>query len=212
MNDFLQELDGIVAAFDGSEKSSAIAQQQQQIVTNTPIQDPTRPENWMATAAETQDYEALNQEIEQDRFVAKLVCVVGTGMATTGTNACLNNWLIETTGNPNGAVCFTGITAVAIIFVGLAGSKVDGRRFTSSPWLLSSLASGAGIIAGSVVATKPYFDRRASASEGEQAMRTEIRQIEVKESPNASIGLPNAVLAMLLIAVAAVIAMLAQRN
>lgn len=211
MNDFLQELDGIVAAFDGSQQSSPPIQQQQ-IVTNTPIQDPTNPENWTRTVAEAQDYEALNEEIERSRSIAKLVCVVGTGMATTGTNACLNNWLIETTGNPTGSVCFSGITAVAIIAIGLAGSKVDGRRFMSSPWLLCSLASGAGIIAGSVVATKPYFDRRASAVLGEETIRTEIRQIEVKEGITASPGVPVGVLAILLIAVAAVIAMLTQRN
>jgi hypothetical protein len=185
MNDFLQELETITQGFAQPEAGTITPtpQQQQPVVTNTPIQNPENPENWTASVAEQQDYQALNQEIEGDRKVSKLYVAVGSGVAALGTNATLGNWTLEQTYNPIGYLTFSGVLAVAIISGGLSGSRIEGRKFYSSPWFLSALGASCGVMSGAYASSRPYLTDKSVASVGMDKIQTEIREIEVKPEP-----------------------------
>jgi hypothetical protein len=180
--DFLQELEQITNAY--SNNSALAPQQQQQELSHTAIANPENPENWFTTAAQSQDYKALNQEIESDRVTSKVYVGVGSGLATLGGNACLGNWTLEQTHNPYGYMVFSGVIALSLVAGGLSGSRIEGKRLYSSPWLLSSIGASAGVIGGSYAASRPYFQDLNVAKSGRNAMQTEIREIEVKPQSN----------------------------
>jgi hypothetical protein len=184
MNDFLQELENITQSYAATENSQPTQQQQQpEAITHTPIQNPENPENWTGTVAEQQDYVALNREIETDRSASKLLVSVGSGLAALGTNATLGNWTLEQTYNPVGYLTFSGVLAIAIISGGLSGSRIEGRKFYSSPWFLSALGASAGLMSGAYVSASPYLHDKSVANKGMDKIQSEIRQIEVKPEP-----------------------------
>lgn len=177
--DFLEELEQITQAYSGSQSSQITPVEQQTAVTNTAIQNPENPETWFTTAAESQDYEALNQEIETDRTTARIYIAVGSGISALGANASLGNAVLETTYNPVGYMTFSGVIAVAIISAGLSGSRINGRTFYSSPWLLSAVGASTGVVTGAYAASRPYFQDKVTASKAHESISTEIRAIEV---------------------------------
>jgi hypothetical protein len=179
---FIDELEQITNAYSQAEESAIT---QQETLTDTQIQNPETPGNWFTTAAESQDYQALNQEIESDRSTSKVYIAVGSGVSAIGFNSCLGNAVLETTYNPTGYMIFSGVVAVAIISAGLNGSRVNGKTFYSSPWLLSSIGAGVGVIGGAYSVSRPYFQDRDVASKAQEIITSQIREIEVKpQQPN----------------------------
>lgn len=183
---FLEELEQITNAYSQTEEPGALVQEETS--TDTEIQNPETSETWFKTAAESQDYKALNQEIETDRTTSKIYIAVGSGISALGANACLGNAVLETTYNPNGYMLFSGVVAVAIISAGLNGSRINGRTFYSSPWLLSSIGAGLGVVGGAYAASRPYFQDKEFASKAQESIATEIREIEVKPQKNSEIN------------------------
>lgn len=157
----------------------------QATLTNTPIQNPQDPETWHATAAESQDYIELNQEIEGDRATSKVYIAVGCGFGTLGGNAGLGNWVLETTQtyDPTGYLIFSGVMTASLVSAGLSGSKINGKTFYSSPWLLSSIGAGSGVMGGAYAVSRPYLTNKTTARRGYEAMSGEIKAIEQKPQP-----------------------------
>lgn len=184
---FLEELEQITNAYSQQEEAGAITQQETS--TNTQIQNPENPETWFTTAAEIQDYQALNQEIETDRTTSRIYIAVGSGISALGANACLGNAVLETTYNPVGYMTFSGVIAVAIISGGLSGSRINSKTFYSSPWLLSAVGASAGVVGGAYAASRPYFSDLSNASKAHESITTEIRKIEVKPQKNNGVNL-----------------------
>ncbi|TWH61191.1 hypothetical protein [Dulcicalothrix desertica] len=181
MDNFLEEIEQYTNAFSQPEESGAITtNQQQQDLTNTQIQNPENHETWFTTAAEAQDYEVLNQEIESDRTTSKIYATVGSGLTALGANSCLGNAVLETTYNPTCYMVFSGVIAASLISAGLSGSRINGKTFYSSPWLLSSLGASAGVVGGTYAASRPYFEDKNIASKAHESIATEIREIEVR--------------------------------
>ena len=179
---FIDELEQITNAYSQSEESAIT---QQETSTDTQIENPETTGNWFTTAAESQDYQALNQEIEADRNTSKIYITVGSGASAIGFNSWLGNAVLETTYNPTGYMIFSGVMAVAIVSAGLNGSRVNGKTFYSSPWLLSSVGSGVGVIGGAYAVARPYFEDRKIATEAKEIITSQIREIEVKpQQPN----------------------------
>jgi hypothetical protein len=179
---FIDELEKITSAYSQSEESAIT---QQETSTDTQIENPETPGNWFTTAAESQDYQALNQEIESDRNTSKVYIAVGSGASAIGFNSCLGNAVLETTYNPTGYMFFSGVVAVAIISAGLSGSRVNGKTFYSSPWLLSSVGASVGVVSGAYGVSRPYFQDRDVASKAQEKIASQIREVEVKpQQPN----------------------------
>jgi len=172
--DFLQELDQLINA--PQEESDVTTEQ---VNTNTQLTNPEEYD-WHQTAAEQQDYQALNQEIERDRFIQKTTVTISSGLTTLGGGAALGNWVLETTYNPQGYLIFSGVITAAILSGGLSGSRMENKKFYSSPWLLSSVGASMGIVGGAYFVCKPYFNDRNIATKGHTAMTAEIKAIEVK--------------------------------
>ncbi len=180
---FIDELEQITNAYSQSGESGVLAKEETS--SDTQIQNPENPENWFTTAAESLDYQALNQEIESDRSTSKIYIAVGSGVSAIGFNSCLGNAVLETTYNPTGYMFFSGVVAVAIISAGLSGSRIKGKTFYSSPWLLSSVGAGVGVIGGAYAVSRPYFEDKKIASKAQETIMSQIREIEVKpQQPN----------------------------
>lgn len=179
---FIDELEQITNAYSQAEESAIT---QQETSTDTQIQNPEAPGNWFTTAAESQDYQALNQEIESDRSTSKAYIAVGSGVSAIGFNSWLGNAVLETTYNPTGYMIFSGVVAVSVISAGLNGSRVNGKVFYSSPWLLSSVGASVGVIGGAYAVSRPYFEDKNIATKAQEIIRTQIREVEVKpQQPN----------------------------
>lgn len=205
--DFLEELEQITQAYSASQSSQITLTESTAPVTNTTIQNPENPENWFTTAAESQDYQALNQEIESDRNTSRVYIAVGSGVSALGANACLGNAILESTYNPVGYMTFSGVVAVAIISAGLSGSRINGRTFYSSPWLLSAVGASAGVVGGAYAASRPYFQDKITASTASESIRTEIRQIEVRPQKSNGFDFTGAALGVAALIAVALIAM-----
>lgn len=184
---FLEELEQITNVYSQAEEPGALVQEETS--TDTEIQNPEASETWFTTAAESQDYKALNQEIENDRTTSKIYIAVGSGVSAIGFNSCLGNAVLETTYNPNGYMLFSGVVAVAIISAGLNGSRINGKTFYSSPWLPSSVGASVGVVGGTYAASRPYFQDRDLASKAQKLIREEIREVEVKPQKKTEINL-----------------------
>jgi hypothetical protein len=182
MDNFLAELEAITNSYAAAEPSQIAPHQPQQSLTNTHVENQENPENWVNSIAESQDYQALNQEIESDRITSKVYIAVGSGLAALGTSACLGNWTLEQTYNPTGYMIFSGVMAASLVAVGLSGTRINGRAVYSSPWLLSSVSASVGLMGGAYAVSRPYFDDINIAKNGETSIITEIRAIEVKPS------------------------------
>ncbi|BDA76609.1 hypothetical protein CAL7716_107750 (plasmid) [Calothrix sp. PCC 7716] len=183
---FLEELEQITNAYQTEEPGALV---QEETKSDTEIQNPETSETWFTTAAESQDYKALNQEIENDRTTSKIYIAVGSGISALGANACLGNAVLETTYNPVGYMTFSGVIAVAIISGGLSGSRINGKTFYSSPWLLSSVGAGLGVVGGAYAASRPYFQDKEFAYKAADSIREEIKQVEVKPQKKSEINL-----------------------
>ena len=180
---FIDELEQITNAYSQVEEAGTITQQETS--TDTQIENPEAPGNWFSTAAESQDYQALNQEIEADRNTSKIYIAVGSGASAIGFNSWLGNAVLETTYNPTGYMIFSGVVAISVISAGLNGSRINGKTFYSSPWLLSSVGAGIGVIGGAYGVSRPYFEDRKIASKAQEIITSQIREIEVKpQQPN----------------------------
>ena len=188
MDNFLEELESLTNTNLTSFNAEQSQPQQTPSVTNTPIQNPENYDSWHQTAAESQDYAELNKEIEADRLSSKVYVAVGSGLASLGGSAALGNWTLELTHNPAGYLIFSGVVATALISAGLAGSRVEGRRFYSSPWLLSSLGAAGGVVGGAWAVSRPYLKDQSNNNHAHEQMSAEIKAIEVKnqDSPDFS--------------------------
>ena len=180
--DFLQDLDQILS----------LPKEEITVTQTTTNNHLTNPEeyDWHQTAAEQQDYQALNNEIERDRFTQKTTVTVASGVATLGGSVALGNWALESTYNPQGYLIFSGIIAASLISAGLSGSRIEGKKFYSSPWLLSSVGASIGVVGGTYKVCEPYFNDQQVANKAHAAMTSEIKTIEVKPQQKTPNNLP----------------------